>query len=170
MTDETDTPIGDQLAAEHDDTTGVTEHADDKPAEATPQPNIDPDHDAEIGDEPADADGTFNAVDGSERPKYGHHDGRFYVTFTVAADGPLSEQQLADCAGNVRLHAVNNGYRATDNSHDVITQTAENGKVQQVIVSVPVEENLAVTRDDSPQGDGEGEQPVNPTKPAGSES
>jgi hypothetical protein len=130
------TPIGDQVAAEAE------------------QPSIEPDHNAEIGDEPADTDGAFSATDGSQRPKYGHHDGRFYATFTVAANGPLSGQQLAGCAGNVRLHAVNNGYIATDTSHDVVTQTSEDGAVAQVIVSVPVRENtVAGQQADAEQAD-----------------
>jgi hypothetical protein len=131
MTDPTDTPIGDQVQAEH---------VDDQPD--TAQPDITT-HDSEVDADNPITEGTFNAVDGSERPKYGFHDGRFYVTFTVAGGNPLDEQQLADCAGNVRLHAVNSGYIATDNSHDVVTQTSEDGKVAQVIVSVPVRENRA---------------------------
>src|SRR5205809_290874 len=109
MADETstETPIGDQVAAEV-------------------QPESAP---SEVSDEATGADETFSAVDGGQRPKYGFHDGWFYATFTVAGGDPLSEQQLADCAGNVRLHAVNNGYVAIDNSHDVVTQTSENGKV-----------------------------------------
>lgn len=122
MTDPTDTPIGDELQAEH--------ASDNRP-------------DSEVDADNPVTEGTFNAADGSERPKYGFHDGRFYVTFTVAGGAPLDDQQLADCAGNVRLHAVNSGYIATDNSHDVITQTSEDGKVAQVIVSVPVRENRA---------------------------
>lgn len=121
MADETstETPIGDQVAAEVQ-------------PESTP---------SEVSDEATGVGDTFNAVDGSERPKYGFHDGRFYATFTVAGGDPLDQQQLAACAGNVRLHAVNNGYVAVDNSHDVVTQTSENGKVAQVIVSVPVRDN-----------------------------
>jgi len=99
---------------------------------------------SEVNTDDVAAEGTFTAADGSERPRYGFHDGRFYVTFTVSGGVPLDDTQLADCAGNVRLHAVNSGYVATDTSHDVVTQTSEDGKVARVIVSVPVRENRVV--------------------------
>lgn len=137
----TDTPIGDQVAAE----------------QTSPpiEPGTTPEQTPVVDDEPVDTEDTFDAIDGSERPKYGEHDGRFYATFTVA--GVLDDTQLAQCAGNVRLHAVNNGYRPTDNSHDVITLTGDHGKPVQVIVSVPVEANTvanqaaAAEQDDVPE-------------------
>jgi len=144
MADETDTPTAEHLDAEQQPMaetppagTDTTHDVGEVPA----QPDITP---SEVDDEPTDTSGTFTAVDGSERPKYGAHDGRFYATFTVA--GPLSAEQLAQCAGNVRLHAVNNGYRATDNSHDAVTLTGESGKPVQVIVSVPIEPNTVANQ------------------------
>ncbi len=155
MTDPTDTPIGDQVHAEQ--VTTVDDATEQPMAETPPagsdtaQPDITPGN-AEVDTEQPVTEGTFNAVDGSERPKYGFHDGRFYATFTVKAEGgPLSEEQLAQCAGEVRLHAVNSGYRAVDNSHDVVTQTSEDGSVAQVIVSVPAETNTVRTAAEVPE-------------------
>jgi hypothetical protein len=153
MTDPTETPIGDQV---HDDVlaepgspTAMAEESER--AKLTGQPDITPGN-AEVDTEQPVTEGAFNAVDGSERPKYGFHDGRFYATFTVKAKGgPLSGEQLAQCAGEVRLHAVNNGYRAVDNSHEAVTQTSEDGSVAQVIVSVPAETNTVRSADDVPE-------------------
>lgn len=129
-----DTPIHDQVQAEHggDAPTGLTAQQD--------AANVDPD--ASVTDGP----GTTGAHP-DDLPRLGFHDGRWHKTFTVA--GELSAQQVQDCVHETLLQAQQNGYVAEGNHPDVEAHTLSggDGTPTQVIVTVAVRENR-ITRDE----------------------
>jgi hypothetical protein len=144
MTDPTETPIGDQVAAEQASTTETA------PAQNPDAANVD--SDAGTNDGPGSSGPRVD-----EMPRLGFHEGYWHSTRTVA--GELSAEQVQDAVHEALLEAQNNGYVAASSSPDVQahTFTGEDGKPTQVVIRVAVAENRidqgeAAPADETPEG------------------